>query len=179
MEYFPQESPLGLFRSCRCLLLPFPVYFQKDYKLLEFFNICRVYADMYACIGDVTSRFVQSQLELTSLEMRLRGATMAEEVDKHVTHVLLHNRCLSCFRSLYFLYFTRTSWPFHSFFRSDLSRISEFRALNRQRTRKFHIVCEDWVSACVDAGKMLSERSFEPTGSWRKWRTLRSSFSAA
>ena len=47
-------------------------------------------------------------------------------------------------------------------FYSDLSRLGEFRALNRGRARKFHIVSEDWVGACVDAGKLLSERNYEP-----------------
>eukprot|EP00058_Branchiostoma_floridae_P013009 XP_002598497.1 hypothetical protein BRAFLDRAFT_118305 [Branchiostoma floridae] len=75
-------------------------------------------------------------LDLVALEARFHGATVSPILDSDVTHVLFHT--------------------------SDLSRLDEVKALRRQRTKKHHLVTPAWVSECIQAGAMLTERDYEP-----------------
>ncbi|KAK2178306.1 hypothetical protein NP493_548g00024 [Ridgeia piscesae] len=70
MEYFPQDSPYGLFR------------------------LCRVYLDSNILIGDSTTHIKDSPLELTALELRLHGATQSDTLTRQVSHVIVDSRDL-------------------------------------------------------------------------------------
>lgn len=45
---------------------------------------------------------------------------------------------------------------------SDLARLKFLKQERRSRTRKFHIVTEAWVRACMEEGSTVNERAFEP-----------------
>lgn len=47
--------------------------------------------------------------------------------------------------------------------RGDPNDLEELKQKNRVRSRKFHIVTEEWVKDCIKAGKLLKERSYEPS----------------
>ncbi|XP_033127857.1 DNA ligase 4-like isoform X2 [Anneissia japonica] len=63
-EYFPDESPLGLFR------------------------LCRVYMDKNLIIDDPTTEIKDSTLEMVALEMRFHGATLVDVLDDQVSHIV-------------------------------------------------------------------------------------------
>ena len=44
----------------------------------------------------------------------------------------------------------------------DLSRVKSLREVNKKRSRKFHIVIDKWVNACMEAEKLVQERPYEP-----------------
>ncbi|CAH1249356.1 LIG4 [Branchiostoma lanceolatum] len=70
-KYFPNESPLGLFR------------------------LCRLYVDNCHVIGDQSTRIKDCPLDLVALEVRFHGATVSPILDSDVTHVLFHTSDLS------------------------------------------------------------------------------------
>lgn len=51
------------------------------------------------------------------------------------------------------------------FFFSDLTRVHSLKQERRKRTRKFHIVTQDWVRACMEEGSLVNERAYEPSES--------------
>ncbi|XP_071791788.1 DNA ligase 4-like [Asterias amurensis] len=110
-QYFPGESPLGLFR------------------------LCKVYMDSCLVIGDESTHIKDCSLDLVTLELRFYGATISTKMDEDVTHVVLD--------------------------RIDKTRLPSYKLLMRERQRKFHLVSPEWVYACIDSGKILSERRFE------------------
>ncbi|PIK62711.1 putative DNA ligase 4 [Apostichopus japonicus] len=71
MKYFPQESPLGLFR------------------------LCKVYMDSCLVIGDQSTKIKDCSLDLVALEMRFYGAVTVATLEDDVTHVVLDSRDLS------------------------------------------------------------------------------------
>ncbi|XP_041473446.1 DNA ligase 4-like isoform X2 [Lytechinus variegatus] len=71
MDYFPQDSHLGLFR------------------------LCRVYMDSCLVIGEEDTHIKDCSLDLISLEMRFHGATMCPTLDRHVTHIIVDKSDLS------------------------------------------------------------------------------------
>jgi len=113
MKYYPHDSARGLFR------------------------LCCVYLDSCAAIGDPTTRFTGSRLDLVGLELRFAGATLARAVTDDVSHVVVDL--------------------------TDLSRVELFKYYNRSREgKRFHIVTAQWIYDCIVAGKLLQERSYEP-----------------
>lgn len=112
-KYFPDDSPYGLFRTCR---------FYLDNKLV---------------IGDPSTQIKDSSLEFLALELRFFGGTVSDSLDKKVSHVMVDKR--------------------------DLSRVQELKQERRKRSRKFHIVSEDWLRQCLEEGSLCSERQFEPS----------------
>eukprot|EP00105_Crassostrea_gigas_P041960 XP_019926108.1 PREDICTED: DNA ligase 4-like isoform X2 [Crassostrea gigas] len=112
-KYFPDDSPYGLFRTCR---------FYLDNKLV---------------IGDPSTQIKDSSLEFLALELRFIGGTVSDSLDKKVSHVMVDKR--------------------------DLSRVQELKQERRKRSRKFHIVNEDWLRQCLEEGSLCSERQFEPS----------------
>ncbi|KAK7101253.1 DNA ligase 4-like [Littorina saxatilis] len=110
-EYFPDESPYGLFRTCR------------------------IYMDSNLVIGDDSTHLPTSTLDLLALEIRFFGATLANELDEQVSHVIVDQK--------------------------DLSRLEELKAVRRGRKKKFHIVTEKWVRACMEEGGLYPEKTFE------------------
>lgn len=112
-KYFPDDSPYGLFRTCR---------FYLDSKLV---------------IGDPSTQIKDSSLEFLALELRFFGGTVSNSLDNKVSHVMVDKR--------------------------DLSRVQELKQERRKRSRKFHIVNEDWLRQCLEEGSLCSERQFEPS----------------
>ncbi|GFR84311.1 DNA ligase [Elysia marginata] len=110
-EYFPDESPYGLFRTCR------------------------VYMDSNIVIGDPTTPIPNCPLDLLQQEIRFFGANLSPTLDETVSHVLVHTR--------------------------DTSRVETMKELRRRRRRKFHIVTENWVRACMEEGCICSEKEHE------------------
>ncbi|XP_072034969.1 DNA ligase 4-like [Amphiura filiformis] len=111
-EYYPDESPLGLFR------------------------LCNVYLDSCLVIGDQSTHIQDSSLDLVALEMRFYGATINEELGEDTTHVVCDQ--------------------------SDVSRLQQYRALDRTRPFKRHIVTKEWVSECIESERLLTERHYQP-----------------
>jgi len=70
-RYFPNNSPLGLFKHCR------------------------IYLDRYTCIGDTSTGIPNCSLELTGLKLRLYGAQVTDTFDSKVTHVIFDERDLN------------------------------------------------------------------------------------
>lgn len=70
-KYFPDESPFGLFRTCR------------------------FYMDKYLVVGDTSTHIKDSSLDLLELELRYFGGTITEDLDEEVSHVLVEKRDLS------------------------------------------------------------------------------------
>ncbi|XP_067047572.1 DNA ligase 4-like [Acropora muricata] len=75
-HYFPDNSPLGLFKHCR------------------------VYLDQYACIGDISTGILNSSLELVGLKLRLYGAQITDTLDDGVTHIVLDESDLRRYEEL-------------------------------------------------------------------------------
>ncbi|XP_015777211.1 PREDICTED: DNA ligase 4-like isoform X2 [Acropora digitifera] len=75
-HYFPDNSPLGLFKHCR------------------------VYLDQYACIGDISTGILNSSLELVGLKLRLYGAQIIDTLDDGVTHIVLDESDLRRYEEL-------------------------------------------------------------------------------
>ncbi|XP_064626451.1 DNA ligase 4-like [Lineus longissimus] len=69
--YFPDDSPYGLFRTCR---------FYMDNKL---------------AVDDVDSVIPDCSLELTALDIRFHGGTVVDKLDKKVSHLVVHSSDLS------------------------------------------------------------------------------------
>ncbi|XP_076100664.1 DNA ligase 4-like isoform X2 [Mytilus galloprovincialis] len=70
-KYFPDESPYGLFRTCR------------------------FYIDKYLVIDDTTTHIKDSSLDLLELELRFFGGITTDELDDEVSHVLVDKKDLS------------------------------------------------------------------------------------
>lgn len=70
-KYFPDESPYGLFRTCR------------------------FYMDKYLVIGDTSTHIKDSSLDLLELELRFFGGTTSDDLDDDVSHVLVDKKDLS------------------------------------------------------------------------------------
>ncbi|XP_050403534.1 DNA ligase 4 [Patella vulgata] len=111
-EYFPDDSPYGLFRTCR------------------------IYVDNNLVLGDNSTKIPNSSLDLLALELRFFGAVLSEKLDDHVSHVLVD--------------------------KSDFSRVGQLREVRRRKSRKFHIVNEDWMRSCLEEGEITNERKYEP-----------------
>ncbi|CAH1773972.1 unnamed protein product [Owenia fusiformis] len=112
MKYFPDECPLGIFR------------------------LARVYVDVNHTVNNSESHIPNSPLEITSLDLRFYGATIADTIDDDVSHVVLHS--------------------------GDVSRVKKFRDLNRKRDKKFHILTDTWVLDSIKSSRMMPERGYEP-----------------
>jgi len=54
------------------------------------------------------------------------------------------------------------TWYLLFFIFSDLTRLKALKQERRNRGRKFHIVTDAWVRACMEEGSMVNERAFEP-----------------
>ncbi|XP_005097120.1 DNA ligase 4 [Aplysia californica] len=111
-EYFPDDSPFGLFRTCR------------------------IYLDSNLVFGDPSTHIPNCPLDLIRLELRFFGAEVCEELNPNVSHVLVSE--------------------------SDLSRIDQLKEVRRVRAKKFHIVTEKWMRACMEEGCICTERIYEP-----------------
>ncbi|XP_065834565.1 DNA ligase 4-like [Oscarella lobularis] len=99
------------------------------------FRRLKFYLDKNAIVGDSLTSF-SSPLELVGLHLRYYGGTVPELLTDDVTHVVFDS--------------------------NDLSRLSDIRALARQRARKFHCVKSDWVAYCIGQRALRNERPFEP-----------------
>ncbi|XP_077997197.1 DNA ligase 4-like [Glandiceps talaboti] len=75
-KYFPDESPLGLFR------------------------ICTVYLDRYEVVSQPTTQIKDCSLDLVGLELRFYGATCVPELTDNVTHVVCDSRDLTRLKDL-------------------------------------------------------------------------------
>ncbi|XP_041359150.1 DNA ligase 4-like [Gigantopelta aegis] len=111
-KYFPDESPYGLFRTCR------------------------IYLDNNLVVSDATTRIPNCSLDLLGLELRFFGATITDKLDADVSHAIVEVK--------------------------DVSRLQQLRDVRRRRTKKFHIVTEAWVRACLEDGELCTERIYEP-----------------
>lgn len=69
-RYFPDNSPLGLFKHCR------------------------VYLDQFTLVGDTSVGIPNCSLELVGLKLRMYGAQVTGSFDSKVTHVILDGRDL-------------------------------------------------------------------------------------
>lgn len=110
-EYFHEDSPYGLLRTCR------------------------IYIDSNATLSFPDTHIKNCPLDLLQLELRFFGATISDKLDTNVSHIIVHEK--------------------------DLSRIAQMKEIRRSRQKKFHIVKEDWVRACMEEGTICSERSYE------------------
>ncbi|XP_052257350.1 DNA ligase 4-like [Dreissena polymorpha] len=111
-KYFPDESPYGLFRTCK------------------------LYMDSNAVVGEAGTHIKDSSLDFLTLELRFFGAEISTTLSPDLTHVMVDTR--------------------------DTSRVPEIKLERRSRARKFHIVTEAWVRACMDEGGLVNERTYEP-----------------
>ncbi|XP_076463012.1 LOW QUALITY PROTEIN: DNA ligase 4-like [Babylonia areolata] len=70
-EHFADESPYGLFRTCR------------------------MYMDSNLVVGDESTHLPTSSLDLLALELRFFGATVVSQLDSQVSHVVVEESDLS------------------------------------------------------------------------------------
>lgn len=110
-------------------------YFSNE-SLHGLFRQFRFYLDQYAEPGVTSSVMMDSPLELVGLDIRLHGGVISDNLDDHVTHVVI-NEC-------------------------DLSRVKKLRAVERYHEKKHHFVTSDWVTACIEEQTIRNERSYEP-----------------
>lgn len=131
------SNPLDTHDKLRSYISEFEnVYFpdeSSDYGLFRLFNI---YFDQYYTIGDESTRFIDSNEQLIVLESQLHGARIAQTISPDVTHVV-------CTKS-----------------KSDQDRINTFKKINRDRTKKFHLVSYEWIEACIANERLLNELPF-------------------
>ncbi|CAG0887525.1 unnamed protein product [Cyprideis torosa] len=87
---------------------------------------------------ELASPAVVLETTLTQTRARMHGAKIASslEEDFNVTHVIIDQR--------------------------DVSRLESIRSLNHSRQRKFHLVCSEWLKACVESQRIVPERGFGP-----------------
>ncbi|KAL3869402.1 hypothetical protein ACJMK2_042087 [Sinanodonta woodiana] len=70
-QYFPDDSPFGLFRTCK------------------------IYMDTNLVIGDPTTHMRDSSLDLLALEIRFFGASITTHLEPDVSHVIMDTKDLS------------------------------------------------------------------------------------
>lgn len=115
--------------------LEFQVFSQPlKYSL---FRTCVVYVDTWDTVSDPTSPILSFDLEIASLDLRMYGALVTDRYDDNISHVVCHP----------------SSHP---------DRVSEWRARNRLRYTKFHLVDLSWISASVAKGIMVDEMAHIP-----------------
>lgn len=110
-------------------------YFPHD-SVNGLFRLCCVYLDNCTEIENPATHIETSSLDLTGLDLRIHGATIVKSLSQKVSHVILDFR--------------------------DCSRVKAFREINKSRKKKFHIVLASWVMDCIESGKLLQERHYEP-----------------
>lgn len=104
------------------------------------FRTCRVYMNDKSHIGDSGTLVKNHPLSWTAMKLQLYGASLTDELDDQVTHVIVHS-----------------SEEYHD-------HVVKLRELSRARkTGNFHIVTDVWVEQCVGNGKLLGERNYQPS----------------
>ncbi len=101
-----------------------------------YYVVFRVYLDSNLEVGEADSHIKACCLDLVGLEMRNYGATLSDQLDNKVSHVIVDSK--------------------------DISRVASLRDISKTRAKKFHIVTQDWVSDCIKSEKLLQERVYEP-----------------
>ena len=96
----------------------------------------RVYLDSNKVLGQPDTHIKACSLELVALELRFYGAALVDTLDRTVSHVVVDS--------------------------AKTDRVKSLRDVNKTRSKKFHIVTEDWVSDCIRHEKILQERHYEP-----------------
>uniref|UniRef100_A0A2C9JHQ7 DNA ligase n=1 Tax=Biomphalaria glabrata TaxID=6526 RepID=A0A2C9JHQ7_BIOGL len=110
-EYFPYDSPFGLFRSCK------------------------VYIDNKLVLSDPGTAIPNCSLDLLELELRFFGAETSDQLDSSISHVIVDE--------------------------SDLMRLHSLKEKRRTNDRKYHIMTEKWIKACIENGDLCPERTYE------------------
>lgn len=75
-KYFPDDSPYGLFRTCR------------------------FYMDNNMVIGDLSTHIKDCSLDLLSLQIRFFGGTISDDLDSGVSHVIVDKSDLNRLQTL-------------------------------------------------------------------------------
>lgn len=100
------------------------------------FRRYKFYLDMYTEIGNTNTAIPCCSLELAGLEIKFHGGQVVAEFDETITHIVFDQR--------------------------DLSRVPEFRHLEREHSRKHHFVKSDWVKESIACKFVKNERPYEP-----------------
>ncbi|KAK3794568.1 hypothetical protein RRG08_003717 [Elysia crispata] len=130
-EYFPDESPYGLFRTCR------------------------IYMDSNIVIGDPKSPIPNCPLDLLQQEIRFFGAHLSPTLDPDVSHVLVHTRDISRVGTMKELRRSRRQ-KFHIVTEDWLSswlywKIAKSKASRRELTKVVFLMSSNRYSANVTA----------------------------
>ena len=67
---------------------------------MQFHSIYRIYLDNCLAVGDATTQIPNCSLELLGLELRFFGATITDELDVNVSHVIVNARLVHFIFSL-------------------------------------------------------------------------------
>lgn len=130
------SNPLDNHDKLRSYISEFEnIYFPDDSSDYGLFRLFNIYFDQYWTIGDESTRFIQSNEQLIVLESQLHGARIASNITADVTHVV-------CAKS------------------SPEDRINTLKRINRDRTKKFHLVSYQWIEACIANHRLLNELPF-------------------
>lgn len=130
------SNPLADSNQLRSYISEFEnVYFPDESSDYGLFRLFTIYFDQYWTIGDESTRFIQSNEQLILLESQLHGARIVSNITPEVTHVV-------CSKS------------------SAEDRLTTLKRINRDRTKKFHLVSYQWIEACIGNHRLLNELPF-------------------
>jgi len=115
-------------------------YFPDESFQFGLFRLFNIYFDQFRIVGDETTSFLPSEFILIIYESQLHGARVAKEIHPDVTHVV----CVK---------------PKNDDRKSN-ERINGFKMINRERTKKFHLVHFDWIQKSIENQRVLKELPF-------------------
>ena len=71
---------------------------------MQFHSVYRIYLDNCLAVGDATTPIPNCSLELLGLELRFFGATITDELDVNVSHVIVNARLVHfIFRIIHYI----------------------------------------------------------------------------
>lgn len=93
--------------------------------------------DVWETISDSKSLVISRELQIISLDLRIYGAQVLNQMDPLLTHVVCDP----------------VAYP---------DRASKWKSMNRQQEGKFKLVRPDWVAHSIEQGRMLDEVTYYP-----------------
>ena len=115
-------------------------YFPDESSEFGLFRLFVIYFDQYWIIGDESTQFIEPEHKLLMLECQLHGARITQTITSDVTHVI-------CAKP-------KTNDE------QLVERIQNFKKLNRERTKKFHLISYQWIENCIENQRLLKELPF-------------------
>lgn len=115
-------------------------YFPDESSDFGLFRLFVIYFDQYWIIGDESTQFIEPEHKLLLLESQLHGACISQTITSDVTHVICAKPKATD--------------------EQLIERINNFKKLNRERTKKFHLISYQWIENCIENQRLLKELPF-------------------